>query len=71
MAKRTILVTGVSDWVIPAKDNGERFTPTFFKKVTQIEVRRAVKRLNTRPRKYLNFKTPAALMTRHRAALAA
>jgi hypothetical protein len=28
MAKRTILVTGASDWVIPAKDNGECFTPT-------------------------------------------
>jgi IS30 family transposase len=34
---------------------------TDFKKVTQIEVRRAVKRLNNRPRKYLDFKTPAAL----------
>lgn len=71
MAKRAILVTGASDWVIPAKDNGKCFTPTFFKKVTQIEVRRAVKRLNTRPRKYLDYKTPAALMAQHRAALSA
>jgi len=62
MAKRAILVTGASDWVIPAKDNGECFTPSFFKKVTQIEVRRAVKRLNTWPRKSLDFKTTAALM---------
>jgi IS30 family transposase len=44
---------------------------TDFKKVTQIEVRRAVKRLNTRPRKYLDFKAPAALTAQHRAALSA
>jgi IS30 family transposase len=44
---------------------------TDFKKVNQIEVRRALKRLNSRPRKDLNFKTPAQLMGEHRAALAA
>lgn len=44
---------------------------TDFKKVTQAEVRRAVKRLNTRPRKSLDFKTPGDLMAEHRAALAA
>jgi IS30 family transposase len=44
---------------------------TDFKKVTQIEVRRAVKRLNTQPRKYLDFKTTAALMAQHRAAVVA
>ena len=44
---------------------------TDFKKVTQLEVRRAVKRLNTRPRKDLEFKTPDQLMGDHRAALAA
>ncbi|MDP0590033.1 MAG: IS30 family transposase [Candidatus Endonucleobacter bathymodioli] len=44
---------------------------TDFKKVTQIEVERAVKRLNSRPRKYIGFKTPDQLMEEHRAALAA
>jgi len=44
---------------------------TDFKKVEQIEVRRALRRLNSRPRKDLNFKTPAQLMDDHRAALAA
>ena len=44
---------------------------TDFKKVEQIEVRRAVRRLNSRPRKNLDFKTPAQLMDEHRAALAA
>ena len=44
---------------------------TDFKKVEQIEVRRAVRRLNSRPRKDLDFKTPAQLMDEHRAALAA
>jgi IS30 family transposase len=44
---------------------------TDFKKVEQIEVRRALKRLNARPRKDLGFKTPAQLMSDHRAALAA
>lgn len=44
---------------------------TDFKEVGQAEVRRAVKRLNTRPRKYLDFKTPGDLMAEHRAALAA
>lgn len=44
---------------------------TDFKKVAQIEVRRALRRLNSRPRKDLDFKTPAQLMDDHRAALAA
>ncbi|MDP0588649.1 MAG: IS30 family transposase [Candidatus Endonucleobacter bathymodioli] len=44
---------------------------TDFKKVEQIEVRRALARLNSRPRKDLDFKTPAQLMDDHRAALAA
>ena len=44
---------------------------TDFKKVEQIEVRQALARLNSRPRKDLDFKTPAQLMDDHRAALAA
>ena len=44
---------------------------TDFKKVTQCEVRRAVVRLNTRPRKLLGFKTPSDLMAEHIAVLAA
>jgi len=40
---------------------------TDFKKVEQVEVRRALRRLNSRPR----IKTPAQLMDGHRAALAA
>ena len=44
---------------------------TDFKEVTQADVRRAVNRLNARPRKYLDFKTPGDLMAEHRAALAA
>ncbi|MDP0563437.1 MAG: IS30 family transposase [Candidatus Endonucleobacter sp. (ex Gigantidas childressi)] len=35
---------------------------TDFKKVGQIEVKRALMRLNSRPRKDLNFKTPALIM---------
>lgn len=44
---------------------------TDIKKVTQEEVRRAVKRLNTRPRKGLDFKTPSQLMDDYRVAMAA
>ncbi|MDP0561058.1 MAG: IS30 family transposase [Candidatus Endonucleobacter sp. (ex Gigantidas childressi)] len=44
---------------------------TDLKKVGQIEVKRALMRLNSRPRKDLNFKTPALIMDEHRAALAA
>ncbi|MBV1928280.1 MAG: IS30 family transposase [Gammaproteobacteria bacterium] len=44
---------------------------TDFKKVTQIAVRRAVKLLNSRPRKGLEFKTPEQMMSNHRAVLAA
>ncbi|MFA7556141.1 MAG: IS30 family transposase, partial [Spongiibacteraceae bacterium] len=44
---------------------------TDLKKVTQAEVQRAVKRLNTRPRKNLGFKTPDQLINDYRAALAA
>ena len=44
---------------------------TDLKKVEQIAVKRAVRRLNSRPRKDLDFKTPVQLMKEHRAALAA
>jgi transposase, IS30 family len=44
---------------------------TDFKKVTQHEVERAVKKLNARPRKLLDFRTPADLMSEYRAVLAA
>ena len=44
---------------------------TDLKTVTQTEVRRAVNRLNSRPGKDLEFKTPDQLMSAHRAALAA
>jgi IS30 family transposase len=44
---------------------------TNLKEVTQKQVRRAVNRLNSRPRKGLDFKTPGQLMSDHRAALAA
>lgn len=44
---------------------------TDLKKVTQVDVRRAVTRLNSRPRKGLEYKTPSQLMNDHRAALAA
>lgn len=44
---------------------------TDFKGVTQQQVRRAVNRLNSRPRKGLDYKTPRQLMNDHRAALAA
>ncbi|MDP0563339.1 MAG: IS30 family transposase [Candidatus Endonucleobacter sp. (ex Gigantidas childressi)] len=43
---------------------------TDFKKVCQIEVKRALMRLNSRPRKDLNFKTPALIMSEYRDALA-
>ena len=44
---------------------------TNFKNITQKEVRHAVNRLNNRPRKTLNFKTPYDLMSEYRVALAA
>jgi IS30 family transposase len=44
---------------------------TDLKKVQQVDVKRALKRLNSRPRKDLNYQTPAQLMAEHRAALAA
>jgi len=44
---------------------------TNFKNVVQKEVRHAVNRLNNRPRKTLNFKTPYDLMSEYRAELAA
>jgi IS30 family transposase len=44
---------------------------TDLKTVTQMEVGRAVQRLNSRPRKNLGYKTPDQLMSAHRAALAA
>lgn len=43
---------------------------TDLKKVGQIEVIRAVRRPNSRPRKNLDFKTPVQLMRDHRTALA-
>ncbi|MDP0561408.1 MAG: hypothetical protein QS721_03355 [Candidatus Endonucleobacter sp. (ex Gigantidas childressi)] len=44
---------------------------TDFKKAGQIEVKLALMRLNSRPRKDLNFKAPALIMGERRAALAA
>lgn len=44
---------------------------TDLKKVTQAEVRSAVRKLNARPRKGLEYKTPSHLMSKHMAALAA
>lgn len=44
---------------------------TDLKAIKEIDVSRAVKRLNTRPRKGLGFKTPEKLMDIHRAAMAA
>ena len=44
---------------------------TDLKTVSQMEVKRAVKRLNSRPRKNLEYKTPDQLISAHRAALAA
>ena len=44
---------------------------TDLQEVTQQAVRRAVRKLNSRPRKGLGFKTPGQLMSEHRAALAA
>tara|TARA_B100001146_G_C16117624_1_gene406498 strand:+ start:62 stop:1069 length:1008 start_codon:yes stop_codon:yes gene_type:complete len=44
---------------------------TDFKKVSDIEVKEVLVRLNSRPRKKLTFKTPADLMGKHIAALAA
>lgn len=44
---------------------------TNLKEVTQKQVKRAVNRLNSRPRKGLDFKTPGQLMSDHRAAMAA
>lgn len=44
---------------------------TDFKVVSQAEVKRAVNKLNSRPRKNLGFKNPSELMDEHRAALAA
>ena len=44
---------------------------TDFKKVSQSEVQDVIVRLNNRPRKKLNYKTPAQLMAEHMAAIAA
>ncbi len=44
---------------------------TDFKKVSQSEVQDVIVKLNDRPRKKLNYKTPAKLMAEHMAALAA
>ena len=42
---------------------------TDFKKVSQGKVSRAIDELNGRPRKTLNFKTPAEMMAEHRATM--
>ena len=44
---------------------------TDFKKVSQSEVQDVIVKLNDRPRKKLNYKTPAKLMAEHMAAIAA
>ena len=44
---------------------------TDFKKVSQSEVKGVLVKLNDRPRKKLNYQTPAKLMTEHMAAIAA
>ena len=44
---------------------------TDFKKVSAKEVKAVIVQLNDRPRKKLNFKTPAKLMADHMAAIAA
>ncbi|XXK57560.1 IS30 family transposase [Psychrobium sp. nBUS_13] len=44
---------------------------TDFKKVEQSEVKAVIVKLNDRPRKKLNYKTPAQLMAEHMAEIAA
>ena len=44
---------------------------TDFKKVSQSAVQSVIVKLNDRPRKKLNYKTPAKLMAEHRAAMTA
>lgn len=44
---------------------------TDFKKVSQSEVQDVIVKLNDRPRKKLNYKTPAKLMAEHMTAIAA
>jgi IS30 family transposase len=44
---------------------------TDFKKIEQSEVKAVVVKLNDRPRKKLNYKTPAQLMAEHMVAIAA
>ena len=44
---------------------------TDFKKVSQKEVSSVIMQLNKRPRKTLNYQTPATLMANHMAALVA
>ena len=44
---------------------------TDFKKISQLEVANALADLNDRPRKKLNYQTPADLMAKNMAALAA
>lgn len=44
---------------------------TDFKKVSQLEVEDVIVKLNDRPRKKLNYKTPAKLMAEHMVAIAA
>ncbi len=44
---------------------------TDFKKISQSEVEDVIVKLNDRPRKKLNYKTPANLMAEHMVAIAA
>ncbi|MFT4732944.1 MAG: IS30 family transposase [Gammaproteobacteria bacterium] len=44
---------------------------TDFKKISQSAVQDVIVNLNDRPRKKLNYKTPAKLMTEHMVAMAA
>ncbi len=43
---------------------------TDFKKVSQLEVQDVIIKLNDRPRKELNYKTPAKLIAEHRVTMA-
>ena len=66
-----------SSWERGLNENTNGLLRQYFPKdtdlttVTQKEVRRAVNRLNSRPRKGLGFKTPSQMMREYRAALAA
>lgn len=65
-----------SSWERGLNENTNGLLRQYFPKqtdlseVTQQQVKKAVRRLNSRPRKGLGFKTPVQLMSDHRAALA-